>query len=141
MLSLALFVDSLEEVSPSLDAPRPGLLFRPPEYPGVLIEPAAHAPLAAGKPVEFSRGKSCLLAWPETEGGVLPLELYLVGLVDAPSTSRGVLLGAAVHSLRLEPVAAQVRSVRAQLKDVIGNTVAVLHARARLRSREASVAR
>ena len=70
MLSVALYVDHLEGVAPSLSAERPGLLFRPPEFPGILIEPSTPAPLTAGALTTFAHGKSCLLPWSDATGAV-----------------------------------------------------------------------
>ena len=69
MLRLAVYFDRLDAVSPTLSASRPGLMFRPPEHPGVLVQPAdAAAGLEAASgatSVYFECGKSCLLAWDE----------------------------------------------------------------------------
>ena len=89
LLSLAFFVDWVEDASST--ASRPGLMFRPPKHPGVLIEPARQAPLESS--VAFDRGKSCLLTWTEPTDS-LSLELYLVDVLDTSIEPRGVLLGA-----------------------------------------------
>ena len=121
MLSLAIFIDRIDSVSAS--GKRPGVLFRPPEHPGVLVEPSTNAPLQKGY-LNVQRGKSCILVWPESSTS-LSLELYLVDVIDAPAEGRGVLLGAAVHSLKIDDK--HVRAFHIRLREVIGNSVWTLH--------------
>ena len=132
MLSLALFIDKLEDVSDAVSASKPGVMFRPPDYPGVLITPEESTPNSTTGALAFGHGKSCLLRWPE-EAGAVAIEMYLVDLVDAPAKQSGVLLGAAVHSIPLDAAGAtaRVRRIKIQLRDVVGNAVAVLHGRCR----------
>ena len=82
MLSLALFIDKLEDVSDAVSASKPGVMFRPPDYPGVLITPEESTPNSTTGALAFGHGKSCLLRWPE-EAGAVAIEMYLVDLVDA----------------------------------------------------------
>ena len=130
MISLALFVDKLDAVAPTVSAKRPGIMFRPPEFPAVLIEQASVMPLTAEGPVIFSRGKSCLLPYSDAASTV-SVEIYLIDILDEPSKSRGVLLGAGSHTMRLD-VTPAMRQIRINLCDVVGNPIAVVHARCRL---------
>ena len=126
MLSLAVYIDYIE--SSTATAERPGLMFRPPEFPGVLVQRDIPAPLEAGASMDFARGKSCLLPWPDASGTVA-VEMFLIDVLDGES--RGVLLGAAVHTLRLNTKGGH-QAAHVPLCDIVGNTVATLHARCRV---------
>ena len=141
MLSLAVYFDRLDAHG-TLSATRPGLMFRPPDHPGVLVRPAATVTTLGGTPgdrilserLAFQRGKSCLLTWPEDEPQTLRLELYYLDVAeddasDATQPGRGVLLGMATHVISLVDEA--LKMVCVPLCDLVGNPVATLYARIR----------
>ena len=148
MLSVALFVDRVERPAAAPAAKSPAVCFRLPSYSPVLIRPAPNRLVSQSSlSISFARGKSCLLHWPPgTTVTTLRLEMYLIDLVEAPdprppppierppgqSAGRGILMGTAVHELRLRERAPEAFTrIRLEVVDLVGNNVATVHARCR----------
>ena len=136
MISLAVFIDDVADHR--LSAKRVAVVFRPKDYPSVLIEPgSSSARLKAGWPVTFGRGKSCLMPWPSTELSSVELQFYLVDQLEQPAVTptseppeqQGLLLGSGRLALDLCDAVSGFAPLTVRLHDLVGNEVATLRAR------------
>ena len=150
MLSLSLFCDEISALPTQTvrTLKRPGLVFRVPDYPTLVIRPAGGLRREGeddSHTLNFDMGKSCLIEWGGTPPDTLNLLLLFVDLVEEPSSARptagskahgktseagkGLLIGGAMCTVSVGRGGDDFQELNLQLRDLVGNPVAALHVR------------